>query len=94
MVFNNTCNIDVWNNAKKPSFIYNIILNEWVYFDNMSEEEKKEHPKAYVCDGYLKSYSYKEAWQNAFNESEVELLKSLPNFDANVFYEITGIKLS
>ena len=62
----------------------------------MTDQEKLDNPKFYVTQGYLKTYSYKEAWKNAFdnkNEGDIELLKNLPNFDAEVFEEITGIKI-
>jgi hypothetical protein len=95
-VFNKKCKLEDWENYNKPRFIYNIILNEWIYWSNMSDEEKEEHPKAYVCEGYLKRYDYKEAWQNAYNKAskeDIELLKALPNFSSTVFKEITGIKI-
>ncbi len=62
----------------------------------MTDEEKQQYPNAYVCKGYLKKYDYKEAWQNAYKEAtkqDIELLKALPNFDAKIFKEITGIKI-
>jgi hypothetical protein len=62
----------------------------------MSDKDKIDYPKAYVCDGYLKTYTYKEAWQKAFksaSKEDIELLKALPNFNAKVFEEITGIKI-
>lgn len=66
----------------------------WVSFNDMSDEEKVQYPKAFVCDGYLKTFDYKEAWQNSFknaSKSDIALLKALPNFDTAVFFEITGI---
>jgi len=95
LVFNKKCKIKVWENAKKPNF-FNFNLTEWIYFSNMTDEEKIEHPKAYVCDGYLKNYPYKEAWKKSFDNAgpeDIELLKKLPNFDAKVFEKITGIKI-
>jgi hypothetical protein len=62
----------------------------------MTEKEKASNKDAFVTDGYLKTFEYKEAWKNAFNEAaeeDIELLKSLPNFDSDVFEEITGIKI-
>ena len=94
-VFNKDCDFGIWEKAKKPDFIYNILLNKWVSFSNMTDEEKIQYPKAFVCDGYLKTYSYKEAWNNAYkraSKEDVELLKALPNFDSETFEEITGIK--
>lgn len=85
----------LWENSNKPGFIY-FNLTEWVSFRDMSDEEKARYPKAYICDGYLKTYSYKEAWQKAYSNAtkeDIELLKALPNFDAKVFFEISGINI-
>ena len=63
----------------------------------MTDEEKIYYPKAYVCGGYLKIFTYKESWRNAYDnasENDIKLLKALPNFDSDVFEEITGIKIS
>jgi hypothetical protein len=62
----------------------------------MTDEEKVSQPNAFVCDGYLKTHSYDDAWANAFKdatEKDVLKLKALPNFDADVFFEITGIRI-
>ena len=62
----------------------------------MTDDEKKTNVDALTTGGYLKKISYKEAWANAFktaSDKDIELLKALPNFDADVFYEITGIRL-
>jgi hypothetical protein len=88
-VFNEECSIESWQNAEKPDFIYDIKITEWVEDDSKTE------------GGYLKTYSYKEAWQNAWNkekeksnwEEEYNKLINLPNFDKEVFEEITGINI-
>ena len=88
------CDRQKWENAQKPDFINNIILNKWNDWLDMNDEERKQYPNAYVCGGYLKKYGYKEAWQNAYKKAtkqDIELLKALPNFDAKIFEEITGI---
>jgi len=75
---------------------HDIKLNSWVYFSKMTDEEKIQFPKAYVCDGYLKTIPYKEAWKNLFAEltkAEIEVVKTIPNFNAEIFEEITGIKI-
>jgi len=95
-IFNKDCDIEIWRKVNKPHFIYNIILNKWVSFNNMTEEEKIKYPKAFVCNGYLETFSYKEAWKNAYDireSDDIELLKALPNFDAKIFEKITGIKI-
>ena len=61
----------------------------------MTDKEKKENKSAFVCRGYLKVYGYKEAWANLWktlSDKEKNSFKTLPNFDAIIFEEITGIK--
>ena len=95
LVFNRPCKRNDWDKAQKPDLIY-FELTDWVSWADMSEDEKKAHPKAYVCDGYLKTYEYKEAWKRSYENAtpeDIELLKALPNFDADVFEKISGIKI-
>ena len=66
-------------------------LTEWIEY---TEEEMKEDKNKILIGGYLKEYSYKEAcanWWNELTEENKEIIKSIPNFDAGKFYEITGI---
>ena len=68
----------------------------WIYEKNMSDEEKKEHPTYETTGGYLKVFTYKEAWENLWNnltDDEKEEIKSIPNFDSEKFESITGIKV-
>ncbi len=78
-----------------PDFFY-FILCEWIYLDDMTEEEKKDHCKSSVKNGYLKTYDYKEAWKKSWDNAEEEDRKKvfdLPNFDAEIFEEISGINV-
>ena len=95
-VFGKPCKFDDWNKSKKPNFIYNIRPTEWVDYSSMSEKEKEKYPNADVSGGYLKEYTYKEAWEKAYKnraKDDIKLLKALPNFDAEIFEDITGIKI-
>ena len=68
-------------------------LTKWIEY---TEEEKKEDDKKRLIGGYLKEYSYKEAcanWWSELTEENREIIKSIPNFDADKFEEITGIKI-
>ena len=68
-------------------------LTKWIEY---TEEEKKEDDKKRLIGGYLKEYSYKEAcanWWDELTEENKEIIKSIPNFDADKFKEITGIKI-
>ena len=68
-------------------------LTEWIEY---TEEEMKEDKNKRLIGGYLKEYSYKEAcanWWSELTEENRNIIKSIPNFDADKFYEITGIKI-
>jgi hypothetical protein len=71
-------------------------LNEWRDKSNMTDEEKKSVEGWETMGGYLKTLSYKEAWAVGWakaTDKQKEWYKSLPNFDAKIFEEITGIKI-
>ena len=68
------------------------ILTEWVEYT----EEEQDTPDKKAVGGYLKAYTYKEAcakWWAAMSEKNKEIVKSIPNFDADIFEEITGIRV-
>ena len=68
-------------------------LTEWICY---SDKEMKEDKNKVKIGGYLKTYTYKEAcqnWWNSLSSKNKEIIKSIPNFNADIFEEITGIKL-
>ena len=79
---------------KIPSWCY-FDLTVWVSHDTASEEEKTEHKaEIEICGGFLKTINYKDAWRIAWNKASIEERKELfdlPNWDNQVFKEITGI---
>ena len=82
-----------WDEIDHPNF-YEFYLTKWIDESEMTDEEKKNDPEFYIRGGYLKEYSYKEAWANYWrdtNEKDRQRVLNLPNFDAKVFKEITGI---
>ena len=63
----------------------------------MTDEEKKADPQFCARKGYLKTYEWKEAWSNFWRETDESNRKkflNLPNFDSEIFKEITGIDVS
>ena len=69
---------------------------EYVWFGDMTDEERAEHPEAEVTGGYLKeSHDSKtvQDWWDTLSEEQKKIIKSLPNFDAEIFREITGIEV-
>ena len=82
------------NEITIPSWCY-FDLTVWVSHDTATDKEKEEHKKEIeTCGGYLKTLEYKEAWRIAWDkvdkDQHKELLK-LPNWNNEVFKEITGI---
>jgi len=68
-------------------------LTEWIYY---TEEEMKCDIEKQNIGGYLKSYTFFEAcakWWGNMSKSNKEVVQSIPNFDAKIFKEITGIEV-
>ena len=86
-----------WINSTARDIIrWNMETTVWVYEENMSAEEKEQYTTYKTTGGYLKVFSYKEAWSNLWNnltDSEKQEIKNIPNFDSEKFEEITGIKV-
>ena len=78
-----------------PLSYFNIKLTDWIFESDMTTTEKKKHQEYKTAGGYLKTYSYKEAWKISFEEkcdkTAAEKTVNLPNFDYDIFEEITGI---
>ena len=68
---------------------------EYVYFEDMTNEEKSAHPEAATTGGYLKVLKKNESrqiWWDGLSDGSKKVVMSLPNFDKSIFEEITGIK--
>ena len=85
-----------WDSSEARSLLCRMALTEWVDSSRMTDKEKSENETHKTTGGYLKVYEYKEAcnimW-DSFTKEEKEVIKSIPNFDANIFKEITGIDI-
>ena len=71
-------------------------LNEWRDKSDMTDEEKKSVVGWETMGGYLKTLGYEEAWAAGWAKATDEQKKwyqSFPNFDAKIFFEITGIEV-
>lgn len=81
-----------------PNFCFFDLIQQ-VSLDEATEEEKLKYKKEIeTSGGFLKTLDYKEAFQSSYNKlSEEERIRQtkqlieLPNFDADIFYEISGI---
>ena len=77
-----------------PSFLY-FSTTVWVSYDTATDEEKEAHKiDIETCGGFTKSISYKEAFRIAWdkaNKEEHKKLLNLPNWNNEIFMEISGI---
>jgi hypothetical protein len=80
---------------------YHLMRNDvhtkiWVPDHAMSDQEKADNRGWKNAGGYYKDIPFKEAFKNAWHNWSKEDRKAfttLPNFDADVFEEITGVKI-
>jgi hypothetical protein len=69
---------------------------QWISFDNMTAQEKKDNPNAKTLTGYLKvedmpiKKAFPIAWAKLIKEDKQKWL-NLPNFDADKFLRCTGV---
>ncbi len=69
---------------------------EWIYSDDMTDEEKVAHPTHETTGGYLKVLDESECgqlWWGSLSEHNKNIIKAIPNFDAAIFEQCTGIKI-
>ena len=96
-VFNKWISREKYDKIKFPSFLY-FDLIQFVSHDVATDEEKKQYKKEIeTCGGFLRTLDYKEAFQRSYNnasESDRKLIKQIPGFDADLFFEITGIRVN
>ena len=67
---------------------------EWIWSDDMTDEEKTAHPEHQVTGGFLKHIEKetgRQMWWDDLSDYEKEIVLNLPNFDKAIFKEITGI---
>ena len=70
---------------------------EYVYLSDMTDDEKAAHPEAETTGGYLKERTTADnarKWWAGLSADDRNIIFSLPNFDAEIFKEITGIDVN
>ena len=69
---------------------------EWIHEEDMTDEEKEAYPTYKTTGGYLKVSDGSECgqlWWDSLADREKEIIKNIPNFDAEVFFQCTGIRV-
>ena len=101
MLFNKPSDITYreWIDSDARELLNQIPKNvvEWVDEEDMTDEEKTAYPTYETMDGYLKVLDESECgqlWWNELSDCNKQIIKSIPNFDPDIFYECTGIKVT
>ena len=66
----------------------------WVCKDDMTEQERTAHPEYVTTGGCLRKADPRDAyqrWWDRLSESDRDIIRSIPNFDADKFKQITGV---
>ena len=87
-----------WINSDARYVLAHIPKNvvEWVSSYDMTDEEKEKYPTYETTGGYLKVLDESESaqiWWDGLTDGSKDIIKSLPNFDAEIFRKCTGIKV-
>ena len=85
-----------WMQSNARSFLNEIPKNvvEWVYSEDMTEEEKTAYPTHKTTGGYLKVLDESECaqlWWDGLPDYKKDTIRDLPNFDPEIFKQCTGI---
>ena len=97
-LFNKPCDLMFWYNSKGRQLLSSIPKGvvEWVPLYNMTDEEKALYPTYKTTRGYLKILDDSECaqlWWDCLCEEDRQVIFDLPNFDADIFKECTGINV-
>lgn len=99
-IFNKPANIsreDFYHLPAVKAMCQKYFNSWWIYSERMTDEEKINHPEHETTGGYLKTVDFKTAcgimWDRMTNE-ERDAVWDIPNFDPQIFEEITGIKVN
>ena len=97
-VFNEDWTCRDWANSDARYILNNMPTDDicWVYSEDMTDEEKEKHPEHETTGGFLRTRSKsseRQTWWKRLDEHRKKEVKSIPNFDAKIFKEITGIEV-
>ena len=68
----------------------------WIWADDMTDEEKADNPTYETTGGFFKAEMLEadvQKWWNELSEDNKHEVLNLPNFDAEIFKQITGIEV-
>jgi hypothetical protein len=85
-----------WRNSDAFCILSNLTLTQWIDSSEMCQAEKDQHPEYKTLGGYLKRWTYQEAWKNLWDklsDRQKKVIFDIPNFDKDKFRQITGLEV-
>lgn len=91
--------IEDWRSSEAKKLLDDVqhMIFQRIWSEEMTDEEKEQHPEYKITNGYLRELDKSECgqlWWNTLSDHEKNVIKSLPNFDAVIFKKITGIDVN
>ena len=96
---NSDWTMDDWNSSRARRIMERCPYthSDFIWDDDMSDDEKENHPEYKTIGGYLKTVivtkEEKQRWWEELPEDDKAAVYALPNFDADKFEKCTGIKV-
>jgi hypothetical protein len=97
-LFNNPTDMtyDEFKKSKAYSLLCQVDTKKWLSSSEMTDEQKRLRPHHEVQGGMIIdvpfSVAFSEQWET-WTAKERSEFTNLPNFDADIFFEITGVKI-
>ena len=87
-----------WLNSDARYILNKIPSNvlSWILEEDMTDDEKEEHPEYTVTGGFLKHIERetgRQKWWDELSTDEKDAIFNIPNFDKELFKKITGINV-
>ena len=88
--------INDWNNSDARRIMNTCPQTHSDFIDksDMTDEEKENHPEYKTIGGFVKVFivtkKEKEDWWNKLSDEDKDIIKSLPNFDFDIFRKCVG----
>ena len=97
MMFNKPTDMtfEEWRNSEAYDILWRKKKSVW--FEDMTDAEKKKYPSAETCGGYLKEIEYGKSskeWWKSLEDYEKKTIFQLPNFDLDIFNDIMALKVT
>ena len=99
IIFNKETNMtwEEWRNSEVYYILAKNTKTQWIYYEDMTDEEKEKYPSAKTCNGYLKEIERAESskkWWNKLSKEEKVIIIQLPNFNLDIFNDIMELEIS